>query len=85
MYAFGGLFDHFGHHVATEIDFDHNVVGVEVVVAAHHSLAPLRRAAARGGAKGGWRLLQAVTYASAGLKWNFGHWRRRRMGGPLAR
>jgi hypothetical protein len=29
-------------------DFDNDIVGVEVVVAAHHRLAPLRRAAGRG-------------------------------------
>jgi hypothetical protein len=48
MRAFGRLLDHFSRHVATEIDFNHNVVGVEVVVAAHHGLAPLRRASNHG-------------------------------------
>ena len=48
MHAFSGLLDHFGRHVATEVDFDHNVVGVEVIMATHHGLAPLRRASNRG-------------------------------------
>src|SRR5215831_18662426 len=48
VHAFGGLLDHFGCHIATEVYFDHDIVGVEVVMAAHHRLAPYRRAAARG-------------------------------------
>ena len=33
MHALGGLFDHFGRHVATEVDFDDDVISIEVVVA----------------------------------------------------
>src|SRR5215831_14932952 len=43
VHAFGGLLDHFGRHVATEIDLDHDIVGIEVVVALHRCFAPLRR------------------------------------------
>ena len=43
VHAFGGLLDHFGRHVATEIDLDHDIVGIEVVLALHHCFAPLRR------------------------------------------
>src|SRR5499433_412866 len=42
VHAIGSLLDHFGCHVAAEVDFEHDIVGVEIVVAAHHGLAPLR-------------------------------------------
>jgi hypothetical protein len=43
MHTFGGLLDDFGRHIATKINFDHDIVGIEVVVALHRCFAPLRR------------------------------------------
>src|SRR5262249_24544096 len=33
MHTFAGLLDDFGRHIATKINFDHDIVGIEVVVA----------------------------------------------------
>src|SRR5262245_10228565 len=39
MHAFGGLLDHLCRHITAEVDLDHDIIGVEVVMAAHHGLA----------------------------------------------
>jgi hypothetical protein len=40
--------DHLRRHGAAEIDLDHDVIGVKIVVGAHHGVAPLGRAPATG-------------------------------------
>jgi hypothetical protein len=40
-----GLFHDLGSHIATEVYFDHDVVGVKIIVAFHRRFAPLCRTA----------------------------------------
>src|SRR5262249_32461637 len=39
MHTFGGLLDDFGRHITTKINFDHDIVGIEIVVALHRRVA----------------------------------------------
>ena len=48
MNAFGRLLDHLGRHITAEIDFDHDIIGIEIIMTLHRRLTPLRRAAVCG-------------------------------------
>jgi hypothetical protein len=49
MHALSGLLHHLGRHVAAEVDLNEDIIGIEVVVAFDHRLAPLCRATLAGG------------------------------------
>jgi hypothetical protein len=60
-----GLLHGLGSHITTEVYFDHDIVGVKIIVAFHRRFAPLRRAAAKA-ASWGVCYVRAHPFMSAG-------------------